>query len=299
MPDVLVFGSIGYDILTFIPFLPQPGKDAPVRREERHVGGEACNIALALATWDVSVSIGGNVIGDDEAGDYILEHLSIAGVDISRVERSREATTPYCRVLVLPDGERYILSYGHEGIRFSPPPVSWMRGAKLLVTDRFGGEPRDSLVHLARSRGITLVSLDAVSSGDARRAVSDVVVSSVSVARGVFSGVSVGSCFVAKILHEMSGKTAIITDGPRPVCTVSNSGDVIEMHPYPASNPVDTTGAGDSFSAGIVYGVLNGWPLERSIEFALAAATLTIQRIGADNPPSLEEVINLMIEERH
>jgi sulfofructose kinase len=44
---------------------------------------------------------------------------------------------------------------------------------------------------------------------------------------------------------------------------------------------VDTTGAGDIFHAGFIYGLLQGWPLQRQLEFASAAAALNCRAVGA------------------
>jgi sulfofructose kinase len=44
---------------------------------------------------------------------------------------------------------------------------------------------------------------------------------------------------------------------------------------------VDTTGAGDIFHAGFIYGLLQGWPLERQLDFACAAAALNCMASGA------------------
>jgi sulfofructose kinase len=44
---------------------------------------------------------------------------------------------------------------------------------------------------------------------------------------------------------------------------------------------IDTTGAGDIFHAGFIYGLLQGWPLERQLDFACAAAALNCMAVGA------------------
>jgi len=58
---------------------------------------------------------------------------------------------------------------------------------------------------------------------------------------------------------------------------------------------VDTTGGGDSFRAGIVYGFLKGWDEDRTIDFAAAVATMICTRFpGVLNAPTCDEVFNFM-----
>ena len=57
---------------------------------------------------------------------------------------------------------------------------------------------------------------------------------------------------------------------------------------------VDDTGAGDAFAAGMLYGKLVGWDLERSARFACALGALATTAVGAsDAVPSVDEVLSL------
>jgi sugar/nucleoside kinase (ribokinase family) len=58
---------------------------------------------------------------------------------------------------------------------------------------------------------------------------------------------------------------------------------------------VDTTGAGDIFHAGFIYGLLQGWPLERQLDFACAAAAINCMAVGARGGiQSVEAIENLV-----
>jgi sulfofructose kinase len=73
--------------------------------------------------------------------------------------------------------------------------------------------------------------------------------------------------------------------------------DGIRFHYAPAFcvQPVDTTGAGDIFHAGFIYGLLQGWPLQRQLDFACAAAALNCTAVGARGGiQSVENIERLM-----
>jgi sugar/nucleoside kinase (ribokinase family) len=58
---------------------------------------------------------------------------------------------------------------------------------------------------------------------------------------------------------------------------------------------VDTTGAGDVFRGGFIYGLLQQWPVDRVLRFANAAAAVSCTRTGAlDSVPSLEDTRRLL-----
>jgi sugar/nucleoside kinase (ribokinase family) len=62
----------------------------------------------------------------------------------------------------------------------------------------------------------------------------------------------------------------------------------------PAVEAIDSTGAGDAFAAGVLYGYLAGWPLERTAAFANAAGALAATAVGAvEGVQGLEETLDL------
>jgi sulfofructose kinase len=88
----------------------------------------------------------------------------------------------------------------------------------------------------------------------------------------------------------------IVTDGAKPVLVVRGDSSAFGVEPYEIAHVVDTSGAGDAFKAGIIYGWLQpDWPLELQVQFACGAAGLNCGRDRAvDPPPSLAEVFALI-----
>lgn len=85
----------------------------------------------------------------------------------------------------------------------------------------------------------------------------------------------------------------ILTDGSRPIHAIDRAGASFSLAP-PHVQPVDTTGAGDVFRAGLIYGLLHGRPLPESVAFGAAAGALKITRLGGEGPiATVEEVARL------
>jgi sulfofructose kinase len=90
-------------------------------------------------------------------------------------------------------------------------------------------------------------------------------------------------------LRRPAHSALIVTLGARGAMALA--GDHLITVPGFAVSAVDTTGAGDVFRGGFIHGVLSGWPLERTLRFANAAAAISCTRLGAMNGvPSLDEV---------
>jgi sugar/nucleoside kinase (ribokinase family) len=94
-------------------------------------------------------------------------------------------------------------------------------------------------------------------------------------------------------LRERHKGLLVVTVGQQGA--VALDGDRFLLSPGFAVNAVDTTGSGDVFRAGFIYGLLSGWPIDRMLRMANAAAAVACTRVGAmASIPTLDEVLGLV-----
>jgi len=293
--DVLCYGTISIDNVTHLPLLPMPRRDVAATYEYDEVGGEAPKVAIPLALWGLRTLLVGNVIGTDRKGAFILDRLaSYSGLDTSYVHQDSQATTPFSRILVTPDGERSRIVYGFEAAPKVELTSDIMRRAAVLSVDAHGKGERDRAAQVARDLGKLVISADAIWPEHPLAGLSDVIVISRAWLHANFPGVY--EYDHALELQAQGAGVIIVTDGPRPVLVVRADGAAFGFEPYHLPSVSDTSGAGDLFKAGIIYGWLQlDWPLEQKIAFACAAAGLNCQRQrGDDPPPTLGEISALI-----
>jgi sugar/nucleoside kinase (ribokinase family) len=97
----------------------------------------------------------------------------------------------------------------------------------------------------------------------------------------------------ARKLQSISKGIIITTDGPRAVHALDAQGNSFTIQP-PNVAAVDATGAGDAFRAGLLYGLLRGFDLPRSLCWAVACGSLKVQNLGAATTlPDFREIESL------
>jgi len=149
-----------------------------------------------------------------------------------------------------------------------------MPPARVFLTD---GLHADASVACAKQSPLTVV--DAGSLREGTRAMLDhaeVFVASEAFARDlVGEDDPAGAC---RKIREHGAEIAGVTLGPRGY--VASFGDTVLERPAHPANAVDTTGCGDVFHAGVVHGLLEGWPPERIFDFAAEAAARSAEHLG-------------------
>ncbi len=283
-PEVLCYGELGVDNLIRVPHLPAPETAAFPTSESYHVGGAAANTALWLASWGVPVRLAGNAVGRDAYGEILLEALErYPSLGIGYLEIEPDGPTPFCRVLVTPDGERSFLIFRYPQSMKTPPSKGMMRGVKYLALDLYGGEERLRAAVLAREMGVQTVIGDVIWPDHETLPLTDIATNSAAFIRETFPGIDVRAH--ARALHAVSGGAVITTDGSAPIHAIESQGGEFWLAP-PRTDPLDTTGAGDAFRAGVIYGSLQAWTLERCVAWGAAAGALSVREEGAASRPA-------------
>ncbi len=302
LPQILCYGAVEVTNRIEVPHLPAPDRSSNVTAEYYRPGGEALNVALALAAWGLAPHLMGNLLGEDAYGDLIRRELARQpGVRTTWLQTSDHARTPYSRIFVLPDRERYEVRYWHDQRRWTPLEPGMLAGVRLLSTDIEAGEAGTKAAQTAHLAGLTVVTTDVVAPDHALTPLSNLIVTSVTYLRRSDPGFSIaGVPGLAERLLAAGAGRVIVTNGVEPVQVYERSGERRwERHEF-ASLPfpeVDRTGGGDIFKAACLLGLALNWDLEKYVRYGAAAAALWItQPSPLKRPPTLAEIEALVAE---
>jgi len=287
--DVLCYGEIGIDNIIQTDGLPSPENAVFPSSDSYHGGGAAANTAVWLATLGVKVKLTGNTIGRDEYGDAILARLKKhPNIDLSLVEQREGVTTPFTRALVTPDGERSFLIFWYPQAPKITLTRDMLEGVKYLALDLYGGPERVATAQLAFENGVSTAIGDVIWPDHPALRFTSIATNSGPYIRQHFPGVDVRQH--ARRLQSISKGIVITTQGPGLVHALDAQGNGYTIRP-PETTAVDATGAGDAFRAGLLYGLLRGFDLPRSLSWGVACGSLKVRNLGAATTlPELREI---------
>src|SRR5688572_19243776 len=279
MSEVLCYGEIGIDNIIQADGLPSPENAIFPASDSYHGGGAAANTAVWLAALGVSVKLSGNAIGHDAYGELILERLrQHASIDLTLVEQRQGVTTPFTRAIVTPDGERSFLIFWYPQAPKVQLTKEMLQGIKYLALDLYGGPERLESARLAFESGVSTAIGDVIWPDHPALPFTSIATNSGAYIRQSFPNVDIRQH--ARALQSISKGIVITTDGPQTVHALDAQGYGFTVQP-PAVTAMDATGAGDAFRAGLLYGLLRGFDLPRSLCWAVAAGSLKVKNLGA------------------
>jgi len=292
--EVYSFGVVSSSTLyVFKGDFPSPDSYAEIDDLQYMVGGEAANSSIVLSRLGVRVKLDGNWLGDDDGGRRTKAFLDGFSIDTSRIPL-REGYHGVLEVVFAAEKTRTIFGrYGQllEREDWNSPAPEDVRQAKVVCLDPFFNKASLRVAEIACDSGIPIVTIDCLHDDPLLKYVSAVVVSH-NYIQWKYADHQPDDLFQA-YLNATDG-LVIFTFGDDDIW-YGRSGKVIEKMPAYSVNAIDTSAAGDSFRAGVVFGFLNGWEDSKTIQFAAAVAGIVCTRYpGALNSPSYDEVMHFL-----
>ena len=254
---------------------------------------------LALARLGLRVAYVG-AVGTDPESEAALAPLRAAGVDCSGVKRVAGGRGRRALIRVeRATGEREVFPERDPGVALRAADVDPERvaGARALLVDAEDVEASLCAARLANPQRVAVVlDADRVAPGlDALLAHVDFPIVSRSFAEAYGGGsVRQGLRAVAKRARRL----AVVTLGPEGSVALARDGGRALVTPAFAVEARDTTGAGDAFHAGFVFGLLEGLPLAGVLRVAHAVAALNCRGIGAQAGLPDRPVLEAFLAER-
>ncbi len=296
--DVYSFGMVSSSTLYRMKG-PFPSPDGYVELDTVHymIGGEAANSSIVLSRLGASVKLDGNWIGADDAGKRTKKILANYGIDTTRLPL-KESYEGASEMVFAAAGTRTIFgTYGRllEGNHWNTPRQDDVTGAKVACIDPFFGDASARAAEIGFSAGIPVVTVDCSYDDPILRNVAAVVIAEAFI-REHYADRQIDDLFRA--YRRRTNGLVIFTSGDRAIRYGREGEATSTFDPFHVE-PVDTTGAGDSFRAGVVYGFLQGWDDDRIIEFSAAVAALVCTRFpGVLRAPTYDEAVNFMRAQR-
>ncbi len=288
--DVYAYGVVSSSTLYRVRgAFPAPEGYAEIEDVLHMTGGEAANSAIVLARLGAGVKLDGNWIGDEDSGQRTRGFLSERGVDTSRLALRKNYRGAREVVFAAGDTRTIFGTYGalQDNEEWNSPREDDIAAAKVVCLDPFFAAPARRAARIAHEAGIPVVTVDCTHDSPLLGHISAVVIAE-SFLRENYPDREIDDLF--RQYRAATAGLVIFTFGGRPAWYGRNDEDPRFLPPFEI-DPVDTTGGGDSFRAGIVYGFLNAWDDDRTVRFAAAVAALNCTRFpGVLNSPSLAEV---------
>ena len=276
---ILCYGEIDLDIYVKLNRLPTMERSASCAEDFENIGGAAANSAMWLANWGLPTRLAGHDLGDDRPGDVVRELLAaLPLLDTRYIACHAGYRSPRCQCLVTPDGERSFITHWPQEVRMTPPSADMLEGVKLLNLDMSGPTPlRLQAAEMAAERDIPVLINDVYQPDHPLLPLIDVLVISAEVARNRHA--ENNPLELAAELMTAGDCHVIVTAAGAAIHFISRDGERGAVTPPPVS-PVDTTGAGDIFKSGLLYGMLNHLPLREAVKWGAAAGSLMCQFAG-------------------
>ena len=278
--EVVGFGMISSATVVTTDRLPEANTSANWKEVTEIIDDDAVLVVTILRAWGTRTGLIGTAVGNDIKGRKIarrLRELDIAG----KVRISSKVTTPYELIISDGDGNRtYFWNRDPEVLKtLDTADLSMVRDAKLLYMDWYDGDHILPAMREARRWGVP-VFLN-FEHGHHDQELLTRYASYVTICQATTDDAQLQDN-AEEIADKLLGKgisTALITMA-KGGCLAATREEMVRVY-APRVDVVDGCAAGSTFSAGYIYGHLQGWSLETKVRFAVAASSLKCTVVGA------------------
>lgn len=302
-PNILVVGSLNMDLVLRAPRMPRPGQTVLGEKFVTSPGGKGANQAVATARLGGQCAMIGRV-GDDAFGLQLLDALSNDGVECTGVVATPESATGVAMIIVDGAGENSIVVAPGANSMLAPDDIythsaMFDRACIVVIQLEIPLPTVRAAITVARRHNckVILDPAPAPTTMPPELFQVDILSPNAREAESITGQLAIEDRVdknVALNLIARGAQAAVMKLGPRGALVVTVDGQFARIRPY-AVAVVDSTGAGDAFTAALAVAVGRGTPLPEAATFATAAGALACTRLGAQSAmPTIDEVRILM-----
>jgi len=277
-------GGINADYVYSVPNIPAPGETIDAANRQVFLGGKGANMSVAAARAGSHVRHIGAVGAN---GRWAVDRLMEYGVDPRTIVQV-ETETAHAMIFVTPDGENGIVVYPGANREISEKTLNEAL-TQAETGDWFVTQNEVNLqvegVKLARKMGLNVAYAAAPFDAEVTQTVLPyldfLILNEIEAAQLKKT--------TGKEPNDLAVRDVIVTRGGDGATWFGSNGEV-NIAPVPVT-PIDTTGAGDTFTGYVLAGLDRGQPMLQALDMAAKAAALMVTRRGtADVIPDLSEV---------
>lgn len=291
---IAVAGTVLVDKINKIAAYPKAGELTQIKSVSRAVGGLVPNVGIDLKKIDGGLKVYAcGKVGKDEEGEFVKAEFTRYGLDVSTLKTDVNEKTSFSDVMSVAGGERTFFTYagasadfGESDMDFDEIDADMLHLGYFLLLDKVDSGDGLKILKKAKEKGIK-TSIDLVSENSDRyslvipclRYTDNLIINEIEA--GSITGIAPERENIRKIaetLKEMGVKERVIIHLPEFGACLSDSGfTVVPSFDLPNGYIKGTTGAGDAFCAGSLYGIYKGYGDKEILEFGSMCAAVSLR----------------------
>ena len=286
MGDAIGFGALNVDRIYLVNEIPKVEEEAFVFDLKVYAGGSSANTIVGLSRLGLKTGFIGKV-GLDDDGEFLIRDLESEGVDTKNVLRS-DGRTGCAMVFVDKNGNRaIILDPGvNDSIGFHEIDLEYVNGFRLLhlssFVSRFEDKSFESQKKLVKAfDGIVSFDPGSVYAKFGLKKIKPLIENTnIFMPNELEIKILTGLDFKEGADFFLEWCDVVVVKRGKKGCYITDGSKAFEIPAYDVE-VIDTTGAGDSFNAGFLYGYLKGKSLEECGKLGNYVASLCVGMVGA------------------